>query len=578
MVLNNTDPLKYLKSSYDLAYPRVDAARKNVSFKFPVANKAESASVFGRKLISFDDAVKLYGIDRKIAKQEAVSGGGAATRFLNGLRAINSVFCDDDSMILDEALFKKLQENKTYNDVKGLMNQKEVLNMIHSPMARFLGIRESDFPKDEAGHYYLKPLQQAFSQILDQFAGILKGFTYGFEVNLDGQSQPIYINFFLNKYIQTLMDLKDQGIKGNTMYVQLDNQANIAAFQKIVDALKAINVVDPSILDVKFSGERQAPVVSLKTGYMLTEDQKLKTQPTGHGPVVIYVTNTVLADQKRPVPFTLQNMDNIAVDLAKYSSVTHNGTEFEDQLRHELIGILQKNNFNAFVMMLFNPKWGIKNLDRYDFRKPLTELAAQFIEERWDYKVNPQKDIITQIKDLPITIAVVAEVDKIKPGGGLFLHRDTKQMCIVEEPNIELTPEQRKNNDFITYFNPVLFSILAKKPMSGDMETNAIFLTTKGTTEKFRKGESASTHLATDYNTVLKRVITVPSAKIASVIVENKFITSSAVTVPENQITAQKLADQIKRIAQEKGLDLVYLGQKLMEAQEMGRMAAKGKI
>lgn len=559
-------------TTVDLSYPRIGAARKNDNFRFDIATKAEAEAVFKDKLISLADAEALYGLTRTAPKQEGVFAGGAATRYKKVLHALKGIKVSDDNAVLDETILKSLRDNKEYSDIKDSFSPKKIGDILNTPMFHGAGFTDVNFRKDEHGHYNIKDIQKAVSSVMTQFNGILKALDYGYEVDLDGKK--VQVNYFLNKYLSNYSDLKEKGIKGSTLYFQLDTKKNIAAFQKMVDLLKAGGIIDPSILDVKFMDEKQSPVVSMKTGHLILENGDLKTQPTGHGPAFMAVGNTVLHDKKgAPVPFSVQTIDNSGTELAKYTTLTHNACEFENKVRDELVLALKQDDKDALLAILSNPKYAF-NLSKFDLSKPLPELAAQVINLRWDYKVDISKDIASQIENLPITVPVVAEIEPgvVPTGGGLHVNKDTKQMAIVDKLN--MTPDQSKNGDFKMYFNPMLFTTLVKKPMTGDMESGTIFVAEKGTTEKFLKGESASTHIATDPSRVLKRVITVPFNKKSTVIVEHKSLAES--TIGSNKAPAQKLEKYLKAIAVEKGLSITQLVDSLKMAQAAGIQAIVG--
>lgn len=554
----------------DLAYPRVNAARKNLSFLFNVADKATAAQIFKDKLLSLQEAEALYGLQRTVPKQECVIAGGAATRYKQILFALNLALKDitDDMAVMNESIFKPLKENSTYKDIKGFLSTKKIEELLNSPIFHSAGFKTENFRKDANGDFFVQDIKKAVDTVINRYNGILKAMDYGYEVDLDGQK--IYVTYFLNKYLTTLMSLKEANIHGSKIYFQLDNKKNITALQEMVERLKACQIINPKILDIKFMDEKQAPVVSMNNGHLVLKENNLLTQPTGHGAAFITAGNAILADQKKSVPFSLQNLDNSATKLPKYTTLTHNACEMENQLREELISVLKKDDSSAFFKMIFNPKYAIDS-SKYESNKSLPELAAQLIDQRWDYRVDLSKDIVSQIGNLPITIAVVAEVAPgvIQAGGGLFVNRDTQQMAIVDKRN--LTKEQEKNADFLTYFNPVLFTTMPKKEMTGDMESNAIFVTEKGTTEKFLKGESASTHLATDPTQVLKRVIYVPFNQKSTLIVEHKYLNETTVSAPENKAAVQQLAGCLKKIAQENGVSTKEMAEKIWDAQEAAR-------
>ena len=100
---------------------------------------------------------------------------------------------------------------------------------------------------------------------------------------------------------------------------------------------------------------------------------------------------------------------------------------------------IQVENFNRII----------KDQEKYDFNQPLHQLAAQFINERWDYNLNSHQDIAEQIKTLPITVAVVADVDKIKPGGGKKAKTLLEHIADISESDLadmlkDLEPEDQE--------------------------------------------------------------------------------------------------------------------------------------
>ena len=147
-------------------------------------------------------------------------------------------------------------------------------------------------------------------------------------------------------------------------------------------------------------------------------------------------------------------------------------------------------------------------------------------------------------------------------------------MAVVDNRN--MTKEQEANKDFEFYFNPVLYATLISKPMNNRLESKAIFLTNKAPKGvPVIQAESARTHIATDPNKFLKRIIIVPSEKLETAFVQLKTLDEADVN--SNKELAKMLEGYIRKIAKHIQKTPLEVAKILADAQEKSREVIKGK-
>ncbi len=118
---------------------------------------------------------------------------------------------------------------------------------------------------------------------------------------------------------------------------------------------------------------------------------------------------------------------------------------------------------------------------------------------------------------MPITAAFVVKHES-NAGGGL----------VVDETGCMVIVDKKPSSQESKYFNPMLFATLCKKPIDAKLDEQLLF-----STKKFKNGrwivqaESASTHIATNPSSTLKRIVSVPKPMKKQVFSEQKTLCQS---------------------------------------------------
>jgi len=563
---------KIESEDWEIIYPRLLAARTDACFTFPVASKEVSEKIFQLKTISLDDAEKLYGSNMTTPRNEFVIAGGDATRYLKALYSLEKALktVTDSNLALDAVFLKKLVNDPSNDDVKGLFCTKKLTEILETPLFHSVNINSRTINKDQNGNYNAIEFKHALAKALSSLGkDLAKVLNYAYEVTIN--NKPFFFNYFMNTYLQTLKKVMEEGTKGNLMYFMVKDQKNIQALEKVMNYLKANDLFSPEILDVKFMDRTKDGLpLDVKTGQLIFEGDNLKTSSTGHGPALIKAANEVLNhSQKSPIVFSVRTVDNSGTDLAEYTALGQNAVKVEFGIKKELLQILKEGNKDKFIQLLDNPKYGIKK-ENFDVDQSLEDLVINFVHDRWDHDLDKNSSIPLdkQLKSISMmTIAFVVSPRPEHKGGGLYVNRNSKKMAIVDKQ--QMTKEQEQNKDFSFYFNPMLYIISVEDKLSGKIETEAMFVAKKGTVDAYFQGESASTHLATDPKYTLKRIIVVPKEKLENAFLQQKTIDET--TVAANKELAGKINNIIELLAKEKGKTTEEIAETFFVAQEQGR-------
>ncbi|MDD5457141.1 MAG: hypothetical protein PHV30_08925, partial [Candidatus Margulisbacteria bacterium] len=321
------------------------------------------------------------------------------------------------------------------------------------------------------------------------------------------------------------------------------------ALEMIVKKLQVENIISLKNIDLKFiSGIRDSIAIESETTFFLfDEDNKLKTTSTGHGPAFIRAVKDIYEEMKvtkdNPLTFSIRTMDNIGTDLCYFTGLTQRAAQQENELRNKLVKALREKNKLAIRQI-------IKTVQKQFYSKRfLMNEVVEFINIHWDFQIQDHaylsfKDIAEIIDEKPITVAVVL-ADHHSVGGGLYVNTDG-QMVVIDK-YVQLN----KVKSTLTQFNPMLYSMLIKRPLTKDDENQIIYIVQKNKKGKaILQGESAATHIATNPDNVLKRVISLTKNDIENIDVVFKDQKTLNQTHKENTVSMQnKLIADIKAIA-----------------------------
>ncbi len=557
---------------WDIIYPRLFAARFDSCFKFPVANKPISDSIFKEKIISLEEAEKIYGTKMTTPRHETVIAGGDATRYLKALYNLRTALKNvtDPNMALDQDFFKKLIADPANEDVKGLFTTKKLSAILETPLFHFAGFNSNNVQKNEKGDYLAISFKNALVKTLKNInKDFAKALTYAYEISLGNKTY--YFNYIMNSYLQTLMKVKEEGTKGNILYYMVKDKKNLNAVTKMLNILKSNGLIQPEILEIKLMDRtKDAFPVNVKTGQIFMENDKPKPTSTGHGPALIKAANEIIKDNNnKTISFSVRTVDNSGSDLAEYTAIGQNGCNLENELRDKIVEALDKNDKDLFFKIISEPKYAIK-VEKYSQEKDLATLAKEFISNRWDFttKKSTVEQIVHQIAKMPMTIAVVVSPRPEHKGGGLYVHKDLLLTAIVDKT--QMSKEQESKKDFTFYFNPMLYTIYPKAPLTGELEQGTIFVAKKGTDNPYYQGESASTHLATEPTKTLKRTVAVPEKLLENAFLQQKTIDET--TVSANIPLSNKIKIAVEYLAKELKKSPTEIAEIMQQAEESARL------
>lgn len=530
----------------DLVISRLQAIRNNITFGIRIANKKFAGKIFKEKVLSLKQAQQLY-TDNEIERNEVILAGGDGTRYLGFLYALWNL--PDTIDYVTDDVFYALSKYKKYQDIAHIINQKTLNIIIETPLFSSCGISAGQIKKNYAGYFDLRSIKAAIGIILNKFNPemIPKAMNYGFELKF--KEKNLYINFFLSAFIRTVNELIKNDKKKHTLFYIVRNKKHATALEMIVKKLQVENIISLKNIDLKFiSGIRDSIAIESETTFFLfDEDNKLKTTSTGHGPAFIRAVKDIYEEMKvtkdNPLTFSIRTMDNIGTDLCYFTGLTQRAAQQENELRNKLVKALREKNKLAIRQI-------IKTVQKQFYSKRfLMNEVVEFINIHWDFQIQDHaylsfKDIAEIIDEKPITVAVVL-ADHHSVGGGLYVNTDG-QMVVIDK-YVQLN----KVKSTLTQFNPMLYSMLIKRPLTKDDENQIIYIVQKNKKGKaILQGESAATHIATNPDNVLKRVISLTKNDIENIDVVFKDQKTLNQTHKENTVSMQnKLIADIKAIA-----------------------------
>ncbi|HAR63252.1 MAG TPA: hypothetical protein DCS13_07295 [Candidatus Margulisbacteria bacterium] len=535
-------------SANDLAVliPRLRATKTNQGFTFTAADKNVTAEIFNRKLVTVQEAKDLYGGNVASSRHEVVLAGGDATRYLLVLKALKSL--SDSLSVIDQGVLSGLSSSNAYKDVKKLFTYKNLATVFNTPMFTNVGYN-SELLKT-AGMYDVKKVKVAVNTVLDKFENTPKALNYAYRVDVGNQST--YLTFFMNTLLRTYAKVDMEGSSGNVLHYMVHNQTVADSMDNMVQALINAKLLDPAKLDIKFmTRPKDGMAVDPDTRQLLLNDKNIPDpKSAGHGPAYTKAVNELvsLKDVSDNVSFSIRTVDNSGSDVSTYTAYIQNGCVKENQLRDELLTVIRSNNKKAFQELLAKSEYGI-DVTLYDMDNDLNLLVAQFIDDRWDFEVSSSEDIAAQIENLPISIAVVVDPLPIHKGGGLYVEDGTGRMSITDKRDLLPNTDEK---DVLFKFSPMVYGSLVKQEMDSSMEDGLVFVATKSKGESYIQGESASTHLATSHDRVMKRIISVPKEDLETAFIQQKTIDESSEN--NNLELSRKLCQDIERMAAQAGI------------------------
>lgn len=549
---------------HDTVKYRLIALARGESFTYIVADKETSKKIFAKKLIGLEEARRIYGDKFKQPMHEFVIAGGDATRFLLLFEALAKRMADHQStsgkMILDDADFAEMQRNPDYKDIKKLFNTETIKQIFELPIYNFINMQGNlELPKvNNDGNFLVSELKFSMDEVLKRTSSLPKAMVYSLE-HIIGKDK-FFTNYFMIKILRAyLTALEKQATGGNHLYFMVKDQTTINALKEGLKYLIDKEIISEKVLKVHFMDRPWDALPITKNGNLIFNDQGdvLQTS-TGHGLALIKGVNEVMKiNNGRPAAISVQTIDNCGVDVFKYTAIAENGCHVENKLRKELIEILfderaEDKETIEKIKDLFERNF--IDASKYDLSSEnLASTFAQFISDRWDFVLDPagkQKNqeyviakkmdvnaIFDKIKELPITIAIVVSPEPGQTGGGLYVSAENESMAVVDKFKFQ-NAEQEKNEDYAFYFNPMLYAMYTVNPLPPEFEEGSLFLANK---KNYIQAESASTHLATNPQRVLKRIVSVPSEELKQVFQQNKTIDET------HKDKLQDIHDQIQR-------------------------------
>lgn len=537
---------------------RLVVLMKNKGFNFLVADKDISEKIFEEKLLSMTATRELYGEKSPDVRHEFVLAGGDASRFLLVYEALAHLLKDVDAfknkIIIDKESLSYLQEHYLYKKISSFFEKDKlevILNRV--PIVAFAKAKGvvTEIRKNKENYFFREDVENIVDIVLREFKNIPKAMIYMLSFDSLGGT-PKYFNYFSVKLLRFIVSvLKSDNDSVNKLYFMVQDRFQIEVLQNAVNELFKRRLIDSKKISVLFMDRPPSAIpVAFEDGRLIInseEDGDVFMSSTGHGPAYVIAANEVLAENEgKEVAFSVQTVDNCGTIIYDYTALQQRAATYEAHFRDEIVNLLTNytydNNENLRkeeLEDLFNRY--DEDIAKYDFKKmPPTAIVAKLLDLRWDHRLDAGKkltneqfvekrnlgceDIAFKIKNLPVTIAMVVEPEKGQTGGGLHNEKGTRNVEIVDAVN--MSEKQKKEHNFKTYFNPMLFSTHVKIPMNlADMEENALFIEdkTQGVI-KYNQAASTSTHLATRAEKVLKRVVFVELAEMSSLFKQNKTI------------------------------------------------------
>ncbi len=509
---------EYSKNSKNLSLhlilPRIKAIRAGKNFEIELAEKELSEKIFNKKLISLDQAIKLYS-KGKIRRNEMILAGGDATRYFRFLYLIHDL--PNNVEYITEELLKHLSQDDRNSDIKNTITLKNIGMLIDTPLFKNVGFKYEDIRTK----YCLKTLKEGVNKVLLKFNPDYIPKAMNYAVHLEIDKQDLYVSFFMASILRTYSEIIKEKTTGNKLYYVVRNK-HIANVLKIMSQqLYNENIFCKKTLGLEFIGDIENSVaINASNSFLNFDDnQHLQTTSTGHGPAFIKISNRIREiNLGESSCFSVRTMDNIGSKICVYSGILQKAVVAENTLRDKLVKYL-KSESKANIIKLLEIK--AKEMSTEAIKSKL----IQYIDKHWDYKINKDyisslSDFATQIENLPITVAIVIS-GASSVGGGLYV--DTNgNMSILDKFKLK-----NKVKQTVSKFNPMLFASLIKKPISYSEENDLIFVTQKNKKGVLiYQGESAATHIATNPRRVLKRIINVEE-NITEVFKDQKTIDQS---------------------------------------------------
>jgi len=546
----------------DLVISRIAAIRCMKTIAFRVAKKPAAEFVFKEKLLSYEHAKKKYPSVLG-GRCDLVLAGGDATRYLKLLQAIMKI-PDANELISDEIL-AKLAIDEKYHDIGHTLNLATIAKLIQTPVFKNIGItleNASRVTKNE--QIKLKSLKIIVESVLKKFNRdiIPKALNYAFAFTV--KQTDIYLSFFMSTLLRLYSDIIRENTSQNYIYYMVKDKKIAEVLMEIISSLQAQGILKKDLLDVRFltNIEGSLPLSYEKNYLVFDKKNHLKTTSTGHGPAFIKASEIIFNDlsevNQDTTAFTVRTIDNSGTHISSYSALIQNSAITESGLRDSIVELIRKNDIHGLFNLM-----GCSLQESQTSHNIIVQMC-QYIDKRWDYRIDSAlisspAEIALKIKDLPLTVAIVI-ADYQSVGGGLHVN-ESGQMAIVDKYQCS------KEQQCFSKFNPMLFSTLIKKPYNKEMDTKLIFISKKNKKEVLSiQGESAATHIATDPNHVLKRIIELPKSQQARAFAEQKTIDQSH--GDNNKELTKELYRDLLLLAKKSGImvdDMVIILNRLQE-------------